>query len=232
MRKMMKHLSILSLLVFMTISGVYGQQDVKTYELKKGNTLDFILLNTKEGKGEDIQQYFKEVFPVAEAAGYNRLSGLQVAGNPMEGNYHPAFIVPGFWDTHQSRPNFLEKILELKPDFYQTRRDIWSTFNLVCFDLQEDLSFSIHAEKYYTVTTIWLTDPSQSGTFVRDWNRKVGKAGGKNIVLLTGGHSPKGYFYTPELFVITEWEDEASPQKNSLADAMKGIRHIEQWMVK
>ena len=53
MRKMMKHLSILSLLVFMTISGVYGQQDVKTYELKKGNTLDFILLNTKEGKGED-----------------------------------------------------------------------------------------------------------------------------------------------------------------------------------
>ena len=231
MNTMMNYFGLFWCIVMSTSLSLYGQEGSKTYSLRQGQTLDFIFINTKVGVEEEIKQYFKEVYPVASAAGYNRLPGLKVMSSPSQGNYHPDIVVTGFWNSYQSRTSFLEKILDKSPDFYQTRREIWSTFNLVYFDLQEDVSFSIQPGKYYTVTNLWLMDPSDIDTMLAKWNQAAAKAGGKNILTLSGGRSPSGYFYTPALLMITEWNSKGAWMEGKTAQFGQEVKHVEQWEV-
>ncbi|MEL7145504.1 MAG: hypothetical protein AAFO69_03980 [Bacteroidota bacterium] len=231
MNRFLKHTSMAMMMMVISITSLYAQEKAKVFNLKKGQTLDFILLNNKPGNEALRKRYFELAFPIAFAAGYNRLPSFKIVGNPLKGNYHPGAIIPGMWNTFSSRESFLEQVLPVIPDFYQMRREIWSTFNVVYFDLQEDISFSVEGDKHYTITAIWLNDSATLNASVDKWQKQLKTSKGKDILLLSGGKSPAGYMYAPDVFILTEWDNEDAVSMQTSAMDAKAMRHIQQWKI-
>lgn len=227
-------ISLITLTLFFISFSLQSQSKVLTFSYKKGQVMDIILLNTKPDTKEALNNYFKTAFPVAEKHGYNRQIGLSLAPTPTQGNFHPESMIFGYWNTHDSRKNFLAEIDDVMPNFHKARREIWSNFNLTYYELKNDLSFQVDRNKYNVVTAYWKNDASDFDKFINNWNSKAKKAGGKEVVNLKDGQSPFGYYYSPDYLVITEWESKAAFDKfykENLKMNHKGIKHVNQFIV-
>ncbi len=228
-------ISLIVISLFLVSFKLHSQSDVITYSYKKGQVMDIIFLNTKPDTKEALDHYFKTAFPVAEKHGYKGQGGVSLAPTPTQGNYHPGSMVFGFWTSYDSRKNFLKEIDEVMPDFHKARREIWSSFNLTYYELENDLSFQIDRNKYNVVTAYWKNDTSDFEKFTKNWSSKAKKAGGKEVVSLKDGGSPFGYYYAPDYMVITSWNSKADFEKfykENLKMDHKGIKHVNQFVVR
>lgn len=226
---------ILVIVLFIGLSQVQGQTpEVKNYAIKKGQLFDILLINTKKDAGDKLAQYFKEVFPIAEAEGYNRIPSLRVIDAPTQGNYQPDAVVFGFWNDFDSRRKFLERIEKEVPNFHQSRRDIWSNFSLAYYELTEDLSFEVNPSSFNVMTHYWKKASGDFSKFKNEWLKKVKKAGGKVSLSLGESQSPFGYLYAPDFCTITTWESRAQFEafyKENLSMNHEAIKHVNQFIV-
>jgi heme-degrading monooxygenase HmoA len=225
----------MTLSIMLLASSLQAQSERKTYtyDIKKGQVFDIIMLSNKEGVEDKLQDYFKRAFPHANAAGYHGLGGFAIKEN-TQGNSHPQTMVFGYWDNLPGRLEFLETIADKMPDFHKMRRDIWSTFGLTYYTFDHDVSFEIDRRKVNVVTAYWKKDGEDFESFKKEWQTKADKAGGKLIIGFTDGTSPYGYYYNPHYLMITSWdsrEDFEAFRKQDLKMNHKAITHVNQFVL-
>lgn len=204
-------LQIVMIFVFVTgsIYPSFGQAKIDTIILKKGEVFDILLISQHPNTEADLKSYFQTAFPVAKKMSYQPLPGFKVANN-NQGNLRPELLILAKWNDMEVREDFLAEIVEKVPDFHERRRTIWSYYGLRYFEIEEDLSFEIHRDKFQVATAYWLESGKQSSKFYKKWKKEVQKTGGDILIQLKDGKSPFGYEYNPEYFVITSWESEAA----------------------
>ena len=109
-------------------------------------------------------------------------------------------------------------------------------FNLTQYsNIDKDIEFTISSDKIYVISAYWLEN---GASFQKDRNNSIlemEKAGGKLLVNLGKGKSPKGYLYEPDIYSVEEWASVESFEKYRKSVGSKqnnAIKNENQWITK
>ncbi|WP_298313786.1 hypothetical protein [uncultured Aquimarina sp.] len=230
--KLLKNLILVFLTCLLTTSLV-AQSDVKSFDFKKGEVLDILLLTNKPDIEKDFERYKKTAFPVASKRTYRPQPGFNIK-ETTQGNIQPTTFIFGKWNDLKNREQFISEIEDIVPDFHVQRRNMWSIFNLTYYEMPRDISFKIDRSKYIVATSYWKKDTESFKKFTELWSQKSAAKGGKKILQLTNGKSPLGYYHNPDLLVITQWESKQEFDafyKENLKMDHKGVLHVNQFVL-
>lgn len=221
------------LFFFLMAANSVAQNNIKTYDLKKGEVLDILLIRNQPEGAPLFDRYKKTAFPVALELSYQPLPGFKIS-EYTQGNHHPHSFLLSKWDNLAKRERFLATIDKKVPDFHEQRRAIWSTFDLTYYEMQDDVSFQVDKDKVIVATAYWQEDTVQFTQFKKAFLKKAKKAKGRTVIELTNGISPFGYYYQPDYLVITEWDNRAEfdafYQENVKMDH-DGVKHVNQFLL-
>jgi len=228
----MRHLIILVTLT-LTSTSIQAQQDRISFDYKKGEILD-ILLVIRASDNEDLyNRYRQTALPVAAEYSFELMSVLS-SNELLLGTLSPKTFILGKWDNITKRETFLEDIVDHVPDFHQQRREIFTYFSLTYYEMPMDLTITIDESKYNVATALWSEEEESYAGFMEKWNKDITEAGGKVIVKLEGGTSPTGYYYNPDTFYIIEWDSEtqfqAFAQENPMSE-YEELKNIHQFSI-
>mgnify|MGYP001803116856 CR=1 FL=1 len=231
----MTYLKILSLLLFylMFTSNLAAQSNIKTIRLEKGEILDILLLTTKTDTEKAFENYKKTAFPIAFKKTYQPLTSFKIV-ETAQGNIQPSSFIFSKWSNLKNREEFIEKIEDAVPDFHLQRRNIWALFNLTYYEMANDISFNIDKDKYNVVTAYWKKEDRSFKNFMTLWLQKLTLTGGTTILQLTNGKSAMGYYYNPDIVLITHWnskKDFEAFRKENLKMNHKGVLHVNQFIL-
>ncbi|MFS4491707.1 hypothetical protein [Maribacter sp. 2308TA10-17] len=229
----MKFSNLIILLAVLTFSVSTAQEKIKSYDFKKGEVLDIILLNQAENPGELFERYKKTAFPVAFEYGYQPQPGFGISKLTLGTNKAQAFLI-GKWENLEKREGFLANIAKRVPDFHQQRRDLFPYFGLTYYPMLADLKFSVDTSKYNVATALWNKPSKKDVSFFKKWKSEVEKSGGKVIITLKNGKSPLGYYYNADVLCIVEWQNENAfntfTEKHPLA-FYEALRNVHQFVI-
>jgi len=232
----MKIIQLLATLLFVCLTQISlnAQSNIKSFDLKKGEVLDILLLTNQPDNEALFEKYKKTAFPVAMKLSYQPLPGYGISAY-TQGNHQPQVFAFGKWGSLEKREKFLTSIEKEVPDFHEQRRALWSIFNLTYYEMPTDVSFQIDKNKVTVATAYWEKEAGDFTKFKKALAKETKKCGGKTVVELSNGKSPFGYYYQPDYLVITEWKDkatfEAFYQKN-IKMKHDGVKHVNQFILK
>ena len=231
----MKHLILAALLFLLWLPKNYAQDtnDIRSFSLAKGEVLDFLLLSKAPNSEELYKRYRKTVFPVGVKYSFEYIPGFRIKKLTL-GNHQPNLLILGRWDSTTKREEFLDNIVSEVPDFHDQRRALFPHFDLVYYEMPEDLEFSIHQKKYNVVTAFWKNDTKAFQTFTKNWQQAIQKAGATVRLQLKDGTSPTGYYYKPDLLYIIEWENQEAFEKFAKRHPLstyKDLQHVHQFVI-
>ncbi len=224
---------LLGYIVFLSSLALHAQSNIKSYSFKKGEILDILLLTTKPEGNALFKKYRETAIPIGVRRSYQPLPGFKIT-ETTQGNIQPTSFLLGKWNDLQNREAFIAEIETFVPDFHKQRRDIWSIFNLVYYEIPNDISFKINKDNYIVATAYWKKNSESFKKFKKEWLQKAKANGGKNVLELTNGKSPVGYYYNPDYLVITQWENKASFEafyKENLSMNHQGVQHVNQFVI-
>ncbi|MEM8526798.1 MAG: hypothetical protein AAGG68_19310 [Bacteroidota bacterium] len=219
--------------LFASLEQLNAQSKV-SYDFKKGQVLDIMLITNKPDIEALFANYKKTAFPVAMKLGYQPQPGFGIA-EYTQGNQQPASFIFGKWNSLEKREQFLTDITKSVPDFHEQRRSMFELFALTYYEMQEDISFEIDREKLVVVTAYWQQEASTFQSFTKAWLKTAKRSGGEIILELTDGKSPFAYYYQPDYLVITQWNDREEFNKfysKNLKMEQEGLRHVNQFILK
>lgn len=225
---------ILPILLFVCSFNALAQSGVKSYSIKKGQAFDIILFNTNPDAKETLNKYFESAIPVAVKNGYQPQKGFKVNQPPLQGNYWPKTVIIGLWEDFDKREQFALNITDEVSDFHEMRREIWTSFNLTYWEVQQDYSFEVNQEKFNVLTAYWSSDDTAFPKFRKNWLKQVSKSGGNKLIGFFKGTSPFGYEYNPDFLTITEWESKEAFEvfkKKNLKMDHTGVKHVNQFII-
>ena len=211
-----------------------GQDKLKAFKFKKGEILDVILLTPAPNSKAGFERYKKTAFPVAFEYSYQPQPGFKVSKLTL-GNYSPASLLIGKWESKNKRESFIQDISDRVPDFHEQRREIFTYFGLAYYEIKEDFRFSVSPNKFNVATAFWKSGAGKYSAFVRKWKKEIEEAGGRTIVDLKQGRSQAGYAYNPTTFVITEWKDQADFEKFTSEHPIESynvVQNVQQYVIK
>ncbi len=226
---------IIACFCFLVPTAMVSGQDIKTYTFDKGQVLDVLYLTRRPDTGAALQDYFKTAGPIARKLKYTPHGAIRVASKPSQGNLYPDVVAFGTWPGgFADRDSAYRRLLTELPDLQSRRMDIWSSFNMTQYELNEDVVLTMDKAKHYMLTAYWLEDASTLDAFEASFIEALQATSGTSKMLLTGGRSPFGYAFTPDLVVISEWDNildqakfvDASKRLNTL-----GVSHVNQFPV-
>ncbi len=229
----MKPLKISMVLLLTFNVNLNAQSNIKSFNFKKGEILDILVLTTKPKTDGLFDRYKKTAFPVAFKMSYKPQPGFGIT-EITQGNHQPKSFIFGKWESLKKREKFLTQIEIEVPDFHKQRRDIFSFFGLTYYEMKKELSFEINRDKYNVITAYWKKEDSSFLQFKKDWLHQSNTAGGHVVIELNDGKSPFGYYYQPDFLVITEWESKAKFEafhKENLKMNHKGVHHVNQFVI-
>ncbi len=225
--KLLKHSTFVLMILVASIS-----LNAQTFDFKKGEIFDFLLLTNKPEADKHFGKYKETAFPVAMAMSYQPLPSYYGITDYTQGNQQPEGFVFGKWENLEKREKFIAEIDKKVLDFHHQRQKIWSYFGLTYYEMTNDVSFTINTKKHNVVTAYWKKDNASFNQFKKQWLKKSHKAGGKIIIELTNGKSPFGYYYNPDYLVITQWESKAifdAFYRENLKMNHKSVKHVNQF---
>ncbi len=232
----MKFLHLLATVCFLSLMQIslMGQSSIKSFDFKKGEVLDILLLSNQPDNEALFDKYKNTAFPVAMKLSYQPLPGYAIA-EYTQGNIQPEVFAFGKWGSLEKREAFLVDIEKEVPDFHEQRRALWSIFNLTYYEMPTDISFQINKDKVTVATAYWQKDMGDFNKFKKTLAKKTKKLGGKTVVELMDGKSPFGYYYQPDYLVITEWKDKATFDafyQANIKMKQEGVKHVNQFLLK
>lgn len=236
-------------LIFLSITGFTLQQfennkmdttttevKTKTITIKIGQSVDLLTGIQKPGTEEALQKYYAEVFPTAVKNGFKSEGAFVTIASPVRGNFHPSFVGIMSWPNEEGRENFLSGASKLSYDYIAERRNIWSVFNLTQYSkIDKDIELKVSSDKVYVVSAYWFENGNAFEKHRKKIIPEMEKAGGKLLVKLGRGKSPKGYLYEPDMYTIEEWGSLESFEKYRQAaksEDYEGVRNENQWVTK
>lgn len=213
----------------------YGQKNLVTFDLKKGEVFDLLFLTTREGTQETFKTYRQTAFPVAAEMSYSPLPGFKIR-EIVQGNYEPQSLILAKWTNLTLREKFLDEIEGRVPNFHDMRKKIWPLFGLTYYEIQDDYSIQLDREKVIVATACWKKENTQTdfANFLNQWKKAVKKTNGTLKIELVNGRSPKGYTYNPDYMVITQWDTKAdfdAFQKENLKMDADFLKNVNQFML-
>lgn len=230
---MLKQIGLL-LACFALSFSLQGQPAKKVFSLEKGQVLDIILLSQKADSDSLLKVYFATAFPIAEEMGYQRMGGMGIVDDPMQGNYHPSVMALGSWKDKASRAAALQKLEAGVDGFHEMRRAIWSNFDLTYWEMPEAVTFAVDRQRYNVVTAYWKNETTGFDHFLEKWEQQASEAQGELIIALQNGESPFGYYFKPDYLSITSWKDEEEFRKfyaiNNSMD-QHSVAHVNQFRI-
>jgi hypothetical protein len=235
----MKRIKFISFFVVFValITSLNAQTKHKQIVIKKGQSVDFLSAIQKPETNDLREEYFKYVFPPASKQGFKLDVSFVPIAPPIKGNYHPQFISLSSWLTTEGKNNFLAEAHKSMGayDFLEARKKIWSQFNMTEYDdIEKNIEFGVSSNKIYVITAYWIEDFAKFKKAKEASSMKLKKGGGKLVALLTGGDSPDGYYYKPNVISITEW-DTVDVFQNFIKTKTKydeGTVNVHQWITK
>lgn len=210
-------------------------QDTKTYSFEKGQVLDVLYLIRRPNTQAALQDYFKTAGPIARRLNYTPHGAVRVSGKPQQGNFSPDVVAFGTWPGDFSdRDDAYRQLLAELPDLQSRRMNIWSNFNMTQYEIEVDISLTMDKAKHYLLTAYWLENEDELEAFQAAFMATLSDTSGTGKMVLTSGRSPFGYAFTPDLMVISEWDNVLDVEK--FTDASKalnarGVRHVNQFPV-
>ena len=229
----MKLTTSLFLLVLFFCANGKAQNKTKSFEYKKGEVLDIIILSQEENSGKLFERYKETAFPVAFEYSYRPQPGFGITKLTLGTNAPKGFIF-GKWDNMERRKGFLANISNRVPDFHQQRRTLFPYFGLTYFEVPKDLSFSIDSNSYNVVTSFWKTSNAAQAQLIAAWEKDVVATGGKIVVKLRNGESPTGYYYNPDILYIASWPSESAFgqfTKSYNLEAFNAFENVHQFVI-
>lgn len=209
--------------------------DIKTYTFTKGQVLDVLYLVRRPDTGAALQDYFKTAGPIARKLSYTPHGAVRVAGKPSQGNFSPDVVAFGTWPGNfTDRDSAYQQLLSELPDLQSRRMDIWSNFNMTQYEIAEDINLTMDKAKHYVLTAYWLKDSSDINAFQKMFLKTLNASSGTSKMILVGGRSPFGYAFTPDLVVVSEWDNVLDAAR--FTDASKALNtsdvlHVNQFPV-
>ena len=86
MKKRLLHV-VLGFTIFLISSHqTYGQSNIKTVVINKGEVLDILLISQNPDTEADLNSYFQTAFPVAKRMSYQPLAGFKIVEH-SQGNH-------------------------------------------------------------------------------------------------------------------------------------------------
>ncbi|TMM57135.1 hypothetical protein FEE95_11630 [Maribacter algarum] len=229
----MKFTNLILLIAVLLVTITAAQEKTKSFEFKKGEVLDIILLNQVENSSELFKRYKETAFPVAFEYSYQPQPGFGISKLTLGTNKAQAFLF-GKWSSLKKRVGFLENISKRLPDFHQQRRDLFPYFGLTYYEMKQDLQFSVDTSKFNVATALWSNSNKKDRTFFKKWVDAVKKSGGTIILTLENGTSPLGYYYNADILCIVEWQNENAFQtfteKHPLS-FYQSLRNVHQFVI-
>ncbi|WP_157547311.1 hypothetical protein [Kordia zhangzhouensis] len=226
--------NIFILLIFLTWYTILSAQNSKSVVLNQGQIFDVLPLKfNKEADSLSMRKYLKDsVLPRAIELGYIPISSIPINKNAIQGNYTPDIIVLGAWKNKASLDRIMKQLEFEFPDFHSLRREIWTIFYNTHYELKEDLSFEFLSNKFYVATAYWKKQSSDFQKFKEKTTNNIYKHKGKMILELSKGESPYGYYYNPDCFLITEWNNRVEFiefMKVNHLEEQQNLKHINQF---
>lgn len=229
----MKFTNQILLLAVLIIGMASAQEKTKSFEFRKGEVLDIILLNQTKNSNELFERYKKTAFPVAFEYTYQPQPGFGISKLTLGTNKPSAFLF-GKWASLEKREGFLDVIAERVPDFHELRRDLFPYFGLTYYEMKQDLKFSVDTSKFNVATALWKNYNKRDTSFFKKWVASVEKFGGKVVLTLENGSSPLGYYYNADVLCVVEWQSEndfqAFAKKHPLS-FYESLRNVHQFVI-
>ena len=114
------------------------------------------------------------------------------------------------------------------------RREIWPTFYLTYWEVKEDKTVTVKADKFNVMTAYWSEDDRKFDKFTDQWKQNAKKQGAKILLDLQEGTSPFGYQYNPDFLTITERDSEEAFKAHlakTLSSDHDGVKHVNQFVI-
>ncbi|MEM1182387.1 MAG: hypothetical protein AAGM22_28835 [Acidobacteriota bacterium] len=202
-----------------------------TLTVEKGEALDVLFLTTKPDTQEKLGDYFATVSPIVKKAGYTPKPGFALSAT--RGNYDPSRVVFASWRSPEDRAEAMAAIDANVENFHERRREIWSSFNMTVYTMENDVAVAMDADKTYVMTAYWRTDGDGFDAFTKSWRKSAGRAGGTVVLELEDGWSPFGYRYDPDYLAITEWKSDKAFETfhAGLGIDTAAVSHVDEWVL-
>ena len=197
----------LILLFFSFSYCIQAQQLPQEIQLKKGEVFDLLLILAKPNSSEKFKHYRETIIPIGQEMSYTTLGFTRIKKTVL-GNLQPNSLILAKWDNMQLREEFIENITDEVSVFHQQRKDIWDIFLPTYYEIDESKTIRFQKEKLYTLTAYWKKEGKNLTNFMQHWKSLVASNQGKNILILTNGKSPLGYYYNPDILILTEWDNQ------------------------
>lgn len=232
----MKNIAHAFVVITLTLGSMAAADEPRevTFTFQKGQAVDFLFLTQKPETEKLLEDYFGAVFPIVKEAGYQPRPGFGISQSPTQGNHHPSRLVIASWRDSASRQRAMGSIESQVPDFHQRRRDIWSTFDMSVYEMEQDVSWTVSSEKTYVLTAYWQAEGGPFTTFKQQWLQGAKRSGGRLVVELEDGMSPFGYHYNPDYMAIVEWATPAAFEafyETNLAMDHRSVQHVNQFIL-
>lgn len=227
--------NLMSILILSFSVFAMGQDNLVSYDLKKGEAFDILLITNKPDGKEVFKEYREKAFPVAVEMGYGFLPGFNIT-ETLQGNHFPKGMILGKWTSIAKREQFLAEIDSRVPNFHEMRSKIWSLFTVTYYEVPNDLSFQLDPNKVIVATALWRKENSTSkfDNYIDAFKAGLKATGGRLKLELVHGKSPKGYYYNPDYMLVAQWDSKAdfeAFQKEILKADGGSLKEINQFVL-
>ena len=226
--------NIFILLLFLIWFCPISAQKNTAIALQKGQVFDVLPLKlNKNADSLSMRKYLNDsILPKAIKLGYIPIANLPVKKHAIQGNYTPDVLVLGAWKSKTSLDAIMKQLETEFSDFHSLRREIWTVFYNTHYELKEDLKVTFLSDKFYVATAYWKNTSSNFKHFKSNTATNIKSNNGKVVLELTEGNSPYGYYYNPDYFFISEWNNKADFEqflKENQVIEKQNLKHINQF---
>lgn len=198
----------------MLLAPLESSAQIRSYDFKKGEVIYIILTHQRKGSDELFKKYRQDFFPMAMEYTYAPFwDGFLLIDEVLQGGNTYDGVVLGKWGSKAKRKEFAKMIYEVAPDFDKKRREIWYSFDQTTYDVKEDMTLSVNMARYNVYTTLWCDKARHCRSYAKKWTSAAEKEGGKVLLYLTDGSSPSGYYYLPDVLLLSEWPSRSAYER-------------------
>lgn len=177
-------------------------------ELEKGEVLQIITPQSREGGRDARQAYYDQVFPIAAPFGFQRLAQINVRQKVIA-DYDPGAFIFFSWPSQAAVDEFESK--EEFPAIVAARPAGWDELRIYMLELQEALKLRFDPEKHYTVVVAWTHEETAADyeKYLQGIEPAVAREGGRFIYKMRyprmeAHNSPAD---APSQLTFVEWAD-------------------------
>jgi uncharacterized protein (DUF1330 family) len=134
-----------------------------TVELRKGEVLQVIAPEAREGGLEARRSYYRDVILIAENYGFRRLGQLDVE-QKVVGEFDPGAFIFFSWPSAVNAQAFLDR--PDLPEIRARRPDGWHELKIFDDLVEENTTLILDPNKDYSIVVAWF-DPANPGDYRR-----------------------------------------------------------------